>query len=125
MEPARSGWRHPVTQTPHLHYPAAEPLAKADFCLLSLKHSVPSSRFGCCSVPLSDNLRSGDDFQKSLIAEGVDFRIFPILRGLVPAVAELDNALPKNLSPTQFGEPTLAHQERRWPRTITWRGGGC
>lgn len=66
-------------------------------------------------MPLSDNLRSGDDFQKSLVAEGVDFRVFPILRGLVPAVAELDNALPKAFSATQFGEPTLAHPERRGP----------
>lgn len=122
MEPARRSWRHPVTQNPHLRCPADEPLAKADFCLLSLKPRIPSSRFGGCSVSLSDKGRCRDNFLKPLVAEGVDFGVFSVLLDLLSAVGEHDRALPKATSPTQFGEPTLAHQGRRWPRTITWRG---
>lgn len=98
---------------------AAEPLAGAHFCLLSLKLRAPSSRSTDFPGPLSEQIRSGNGFQKTLVAEGADFGVFEEVQGLVLAAAKAASALPKSPSPAQFGEPTPARQGPQWPSTIT------
>ena len=124
-----SGHRSPGSPTR-----AAEPLAGAHFCLLSLKPRAPSSRPADSPVSLSEQTRSGNGFHKLLVAKGTEFGFFRRVPDLVPASAEAASTLPKAPSPAQFGKPTPARQGPQWPHTITWkgraeggltRGGGC